>query len=127
MHPLRFKQRGYNQAVLLTKYLGKTLQKKYDLFNCKKIRHTQPQAELNQISRQKNLNQAFVVHPLPYQHVTLIDDLITTGNTVNELAKTLKNAGVAKVDVWCCARAGWVGSVAKSNPDRSPVTCVIND
>jgi len=106
IHMTRMRQRGFNQAVLLTKLLAKKLQKKYDLRHCKKIVSTEPQAELNVYDRQKNLNHSFKVHPLPYQHVTIIDDVITTGSTVNELAKTLKKSGVTKVDVWCCARVG---------------------
>ncbi len=104
MHPQRLRQRGFNQAAELTKQLGNALKLPYDLSHCKKIINTAPQASLNAEQRRKNLRQAFHAEPLPYQHITLVDDLLTTGSTVNELAKILKEQGVAQVDVWCCAR-----------------------
>lgn len=104
MHPKRLQQRGFNQAAELTKQLGRLLKLPYDLTHCKKILNTAPQASLNAEQRQKNLRHAFHADPLPYQHITLVDDLLTTGSTVNELAKQLKKQGVNRVDVWCCAR-----------------------
>lgn len=104
MHPARLRQRGFNQAVELTKHLGRQLKLPYKLSHCQKIINTVPQAGLNADQRKKNLRHAFQAKRLPYQHVTLVDDLLTTGSTANELARTLKNQGVARVDLWCCAR-----------------------
>ncbi len=104
MHPKRLRQRGFNQAAELVKKLGKRLKLHYDLSHCKKIINTAPQASLNREQRQKNLHNAFQAEPLLYQHVTLVDDLLTTGSTANALAKLLKEQGVTRVDVWCCAR-----------------------
>ncbi len=104
MHPKRLQQRGFNQAAELVKQLGRRLKIPYHLSHCKKIIHTAPQADLNAKQRQRNLHNAFHAEPLPYQHVTLIDDLLTTGSTANELARVLKKQGVRRVDVWCCAR-----------------------
>ena len=104
MHPKRLCQRGFNQAAELTKQLGHSLKLPYDLSLCKKITNTAPQASLNADQRRKNLQNAFSAGLLPYQHVTIVDDLLTTGSTVNELAKILKKQGVVQVDVWCCAR-----------------------
>lgn len=104
MHPQRIKSRGFNQAAVLARILAKKLQLPYDLTRCKKIRNTLPQASLDGEQRQKNLHHAFTTKQLPWQHVALIDDLLTTGSTANELAFTLKMAGVKRVDVWCCAR-----------------------
>lgn len=105
MHPQRIKQRGFNQAAILTKLLSKKLHIPYDVMSCKKIRNTVPQASLDGEQRQKNLSNAFTTNSLPYQHVAIIDDLLTTGSTLNELALILKRTGVSRVDVWCCARA----------------------
>lgn len=105
MHPKRLKKRGFNQAAVLTRLLAKSLNLSYDLAACKKIKNTQPQAHLDGDERQKNLHHAFHAPTLPYKHVVLIDDLMTTGNTANELARVLKQSGVLQVDVWCCARA----------------------
>lgn len=104
MHRKRLQQRGFNQAAELVKQLGRQLKIHYDLSHCKKIINTAPQAGLNAAQRQRNLRDAFEIQPLPYDHVTLVDDLLTTGSTVNELAKILKQQGVSRVDVWCCAR-----------------------
>jgi ComF family protein len=104
MHPKRLKQRGFNQAAVLTQLLARILQLPYDLSSCKKILNTAPQANLNGEERKKNLHNAFYTAPLPYEHVVVVDDLMTTGNTANELARTLKKSGVKTVDIWCCAR-----------------------
>ncbi|MFZ4076886.1 MAG: ComF family protein [Legionellaceae bacterium] len=104
MHPKRLKERGFNQAALLTQHIAQRTKKPYTLFSCKKLVHTAQQAHLNARTRQMNLNNAFSSKPLPYQHVTLIDDLITTGSTANALASCLKRTGIRQVDVWCCAK-----------------------
>ena len=104
MHPIRLRQRGFNQAAELAKQLAHTLNLPFDLFSCKKIINTAAQAGLNEQQRRKNLRDAFEAKPLPYQHITLVDDLLTTGSTANDLAKVLKKQGVTRVDVWCCAR-----------------------
>ncbi len=109
IHRKKLIERGFNQAAELTKYLGKTLGIPYQLDACQKIIHTLPQAGLNATQRKRNLTQAFAAEALPFQHITLIDDLLTTGSTVNELAKIFKRQGVARVDVWCCARASIKG------------------
>ena len=110
MHPLRLRQRGFNQALELVKQLSKNLELPYNISNCAKITNTAPQASLNAKQRRQNLRHAFQIKPLPYQHITLVDDLLTTGSTVNELANALKQQGVAHVDVWCCARVTNIGS-----------------
>ena len=104
MHPEKLKQRGFNQAAVLTKIIARVLQLPYDLSSCQKISNTVPQASLNGEQRLKNLNNSFFCKPLNFDHVVLIDDLLTTGATVNELAHTLKKNGVKRVDVLCCAR-----------------------
>lgn len=105
MYPKKIRQRGFNQAAVLAKTLAKKLQLPYDLIHCKKIIHTPAQAHLDHEQRQKNLRKAFHSQPLPYQHVLLIDDLLTTGSTASEVALSLKKAGVKTVDICCCARA----------------------
>ena len=105
IHRKRLQQRGYNQSVILAQRLSKALVIPYNISHCKKIIHTQTQASLDKKQRQINLKGAFSSKKLPYKHVTIIDDLITTGHTANALAIELKNNGVQNVDLWCCARA----------------------
>lgn len=104
MHSKKIKQRGFNHAAVLTQKLAKKLQINYDLTSCQKIINTVPQASLDKKQRKKNLHHAFTSKRLSYQHVALVDDLLTTGATANELALTLKKSGVKRVDLWCCAR-----------------------
>jgi ComF family protein len=104
MHPKKLKIRGFNQSAILVQFLAKKLNLPYDLKCCQKIINTSPQAQLDGDKRAQNIRNAFHIKPLPYSHVAIIDDLLTTGCTANELAKMLKNAGVKQVDVWCCAR-----------------------
>lgn len=104
LHPLRIRQRGFNQAAELAKCLAKRLKIPCELQLCQKIIHTQAQASLNSQERRSNLQQAFRARSSHYKHITLVDDLLTTGSTANELAKTLKNQGIKQVDLWCCAR-----------------------
>lgn len=104
MHPDKLKLRGFNQAALLTKQIAKTLNLPYDLHSCQKIINTVAQAQLDGEQRKKNLRGAFQMKSNPYQHIALIDDLLTTGSTANEIARILKKSGIKKVDVWCCAR-----------------------
>lgn len=112
MHRMRLKTRGFNQAVVLARFLAKKLKLPCDSSSCVKIINTSPQAELGGEQRRKNLRNAFACPPLPYKHIALIDDLLTTGSTAHELAYTLKNSGVERVDIWCCARTT---SKAKAN------------
>lgn len=106
IHPKRLRKRGFNQAAELARGLSKKLQVPYERRASQKIRDTLPQAALNAKERKKNLRNAFqITLKQSYPHVILIDDLVTTGSTVNELAKALKDKGIARVDVWSCARA----------------------
>lgn len=104
LHAKKLSKRGFNQSVELTKYIGTVLNIPFNLNSCEKKIHTLPQAGLSREQRRRNLRNAFQVKTVDYQHITLIDDLLTTGSTTNEIAKTFKAQGVGKVDVWCCAR-----------------------
>ena len=104
LHPKRLRQRGFNQAAELAKSLARHLKIPCAVNLCKKILHTEPQVNLDSKLRQTNLRNAFKAKQTKYKHITLIDDLFTTGSTVNELAYVLKQQGVQQVNVWCCAR-----------------------
>lgn len=105
MHPSRIKARGFNQAAILAKMLSKELNIPWNISHCQKVKNTLPQAGLNGKERQTNLINAFTLKPLPYKQVALVDDLVTTGSTANEMAKLLKQSGVEQVNLWCCAKA----------------------
>jgi ComF family protein len=105
MHRKRLQQRRFNQAAELAKLLSKHIAIPVELTLCQKKINTPTQVSLNSKERRRNLQQAFSANPTRYSHVILIDDLVTTGSTVNELAYVLKKKGVKRVDVWCLARA----------------------
>lgn len=105
LHALRLRQRGFNQTAELAKILAAELAIPCSLTRCQKIINTPTQAGLSGRQRRNNLKQSFRIKPMPYAHVTLVDDLLTTGSTASELARCLKQQGVQRVDVLCCARA----------------------
>jgi len=106
LHKKRLKQRGFNQALEIAKILSKKLNTPIDYQACQRIKNTLPQSEISAEERKKNIHQAFAISKkINYQHIAIIDDVMTTGNTVNELAKALKKSGIKKISVWCIARA----------------------
>jgi ComF family protein len=106
MHPRRLGERGYNQALELARPLARRLGVAVDFTSCQKIRYVAPQATLSARQRRKNIRGAFcVTSAIGARHVAIVDDVMTTGATAGELARTLKKAGVGRVDVWVCAYA----------------------
>ncbi|CAA9890437.1 ComF family protein [Candidatus Methylobacter favarea] len=106
LHKARYRQRGFNQAIEIARTVSRELQIPLDLVSCHRHRNTPHQTALSAKKRRKNLKNAFsIIKPLYAQHIAILDDVMTTGSTVHELAAVLKNAGVGKVDVWVCARA----------------------
>lgn len=104
MHLKRLQERGFNHALHLAKPLARYLNAPLETRICKKVIHTPSQASLKAHTRKHNLRHAYSIQKTHHQHVTLVDDLITTGNTANEIAKALKKTGVKRVDLWCCAK-----------------------
>ena len=75
-----------------------------DLRSLTKPRETAHQMELKGKARRRNLKGAFAWHGPAYAHVALIDDVMTTGTTMNEISRLLKRAGIQRVDIWVLAR-----------------------
>ena len=105
LHRLRYQQRGYNQSIELARPIAQKLNIPLELTACVRRRPTQAQSNLSGKERRQNIKGVFhIQRPLPYNHVAIIDDVMTTGSTVSELAKILKQHGVSRVDVWACAK-----------------------
>ncbi|ANG61855.1 hypothetical protein A8C75_04735 [Marinobacterium aestuarii] len=102
--PSRLRRRGYNQAALLAGRLGRDLGIPIDLRSLAKPKETAHQMELKGEARRHNLRGAFSWSGPAYDHVALIDDVMTTGTTVSEISRLLKKAGVRRVDIWVLAR-----------------------
>ena len=106
LHKSRYRERGFNQSIEIARTVSKAMRIPIDLNSCLRQRNTTQQTALAAKQRKKNLKNAFVLKkPISAQHVAILDDVMTTGSTVNELAKVLKKAGIKRVDVWVCARA----------------------
>lgn len=107
LHRQRYQERGFNQAIEIGRTLSRRLGVPMDPTVCRRVRATAAQARLAGRERRRNLNQAFVVRPEPgYRTVAILDDVVTTGATVNEVALALRRAGVEAIEVWACARRG---------------------
>lgn len=107
LHANRLRERGYNQALALAKSIAK--QHAIPLSNkaCIRWRDTPPQYTLSGNQRKINLQGAFKLGHIEshWQHVAIVDDVMTTGTTACEITTMLLQAGIQRVDVWCCTRA----------------------
>jgi ComF family protein len=103
LHKTRLKERGFNQALEIARPVARRLKIPLQLKNIHRIKATQPQATLRKEERTQNMRNAFRVKT-NYQHVAVIDDVITTGNTMSEFCRTLLTSGVLKIDIWCIAK-----------------------
>jgi len=105
LHSRRTRERGFNQAVELARPLAKLFGRPLGLQCCWRKKQTVTQTGLDARARRKNLARSFhVVEPLHYERVAIVDDVMTTGSTANELARSLKRHGVEQVQVWVAAR-----------------------
>lgn len=105
LHKARLRKRGFNQAVELARPVATLLKRPLLKDHCIRVLNTREQAKLPLTEREQNLKDAFILaKPLPARHVLVIDDVVTTTQTVHALSTTLKKHGVSRVDVWCCAR-----------------------
>lgn len=106
LHRRRLQQRGYNQALELARPLARRLGLAMDARLLTRPKQTRAQSRLDKTKRHYNLRGAFLVDAkrVVPAHVVLIDDVMTTGATLEAAASTLRAAGVARVDAWVCAR-----------------------
>ena len=105
MHPQRLQERGFNQALEIAKVLSKNNKEKLDYKSAERQKLTPPQASFPLKERVKNIKGAFNVNGnLTGKRIAIVDDVMTTGASLNELAKTLKKAGASHVECWVVAR-----------------------
>ena len=107
LHPTRQRERGYNQAQLLARDIARRLGKRCLSDALARTRQTETQTHLTASARASNVRNAFAsVRPARYQgkRLLLIDDVMTTGATVSEASRALKEAGAASVIVLTVAR-----------------------
>jgi len=105
LHRHRLIERGYNQADEIAGVWSRELKIPLDRHALLRLRHTPSQSGLSANQREKNTLKAFSYNPtVEYRHVAIVDDIVTTGSTVNEITKTLHRQGVEFVEVWALAR-----------------------
>ena len=103
--PARLRERGYNQALELARVLARERGLALDARAVARVRHTPPQAELPWKERRRNIRGAFVaMRRFDGSSVAVIDDVMTTGATLDEMARVLKAAGAVRVVNWVVAR-----------------------
>lgn len=106
LHHARLSERGFNQANEIAKPIGNYFNIPIDTKACVRIKNTQAQSALSSAKRKNNVKNAFgLSRTITEKHVVILDDVVTTGNTVTELVLLLRKMGVQKIDVWCVARA----------------------
>lgn len=106
LHSFKLFRRGFNQTAEIAKCLAKEFDLHFDNTSLRKIKATKAQSALHIKDRARNLQSAFTVQKsfIP-QSVALVDDVMTTGATANEISRVLKQAGVEEVHIWVLARA----------------------
>jgi ComF family protein len=103
LSPRRLRERGYNQAAEIARRLR--ARAPLELFLCERSRDTAAQAELPWPERRRNVRGAFrCTRAIPGGTVAVVDDVMTTGATLDEMAATLKQAGARRVVNWVVAR-----------------------
>lgn len=106
LHHKRLRQRGFNQSLEIARAVGKELDIKIEYSSLERIKNTVSQTGLSENQRRKNMRGAFQATRLvPHTHVALLDDVVTTGSTINAAARALKKAGVKTISVWAAAKA----------------------
>ena len=101
----RLRERGFNQSLEIAKPLCRALGISLLPHASERIRDTPSQTKLSWKAREKNVRGAFACHEnFAGKHVAIIDDVMTSGASVNELAKTLKKSGAVRVSAWLIAR-----------------------
>jgi ComF family protein len=120
LHRKRLRQRGFNQAILIALPLARHHHLRLDHHNLVRVRDTPPQYGLSRHQREQNVKGAFSLQApkaIAGRRVLLVDDILTTGATARECARTLRRAKAANIDVLTLARAGM--AQAPTGPEES--------
>lgn len=108
LHLRRLQERGFNQSLLLARVISRVHKIPVEFNVLERIRYTQPQTQLSGSERERNMRGAFRVRKNLFpagNNILLIDDVFTSGATVGECARVLKEAGARQVQVLTLARA----------------------
>jgi ComF family protein len=105
LHSRRLRERGFNQAAEVARSLGRALERPVLLAGIRRRGAQAAQTGHGALERLENVASAFAVERnLAGARLAIVDDVVTTGATVNALAAALRRAGAARCDVWAVAR-----------------------
>ena len=105
LHPAKLRERGFNQSLLLAATLARELKLKLLPHACQRVRDTPPQSALPWKERKKNVRNAFSCNiNLSGKRVVLVDDVLTTGASLNALAEAVSKKGAIEISAWVVAR-----------------------
>ena len=106
LHRRRLRERGFNQAQEIARLCASKLGVVMHSKQCCRSKHTDHQPGLSATERRRNVRNAFTCRAFTKgTRVALVDDVMTTGTTLNELSRCLKDAGCEEIHLWCVARA----------------------
>jgi len=104
MNAAGLRRRGFNQAAELTRVVSRRLGIAWSPRQLSRIRHAEHQRGLKRGQRRRNLRGAFRCQGRLPAHVALVDDVVTTGATVEEISRVLRSGGAKRIEVWAVAR-----------------------
>jgi ComF family protein len=105
LHPARLRERGFNQSAELARRIATQTDRPLLLHACQRVRDTLPQSTLTWKARRGNMRRAFTCSAeVAGKHVAVVDDVMTSGASMNELAQALRRAGAREISVWVVAR-----------------------
>lgn len=105
LHPGRLRERGFNQSLEIAKPISRWLDIPLAADACRRTRDTPPQAGLKWKERRRNVRGAFACDlDLWGEKIAVLDDVMTTGATLNEISRVLKGRGASEVSAWVVAR-----------------------
>jgi ComF family protein len=104
LHPRTLRRRGFNPATLLAREISRTVGTRCDPTLLSRVRDTASQTGLDRRGRRRNVRGAFRANRPPPHRIWLVDDVVTTGATLEEAARALRRAGARRVDALCAAR-----------------------
>lgn len=100
LHPVRLRERGYNQSAEIARHFASITGRDYKDNLIVRKKYTLSQTKLNKQERIQNVSGAFIVtKDLSGKNLLLIDDVITTGSTLNSCASAIRKAGASRVDI----------------------------
>ena len=108
LHPKKLRERGYNQSLLLAKHTAEKLKADLDYLSLRRSKNTAPQIGLGKKLRQENVRNAFKLenpNVVKGRNILLVDDVSTTGNTLNACSETLRKGGANRINCITLARA----------------------